>query len=447
MKYAALIQLGAADGPLEDLGDRSPLEAAEIPAIRSLAELGKIAAVSALSPEDDATDAASLARAVLSLLGYDPRPAEDIGAGLSAAAVRAGVLGLDQGEPAPWCIRASLIAAVDAEGRPSSSLDATFAPDPELTADEAGLLWDAVERAWAFDFPEIMADVRLIGEGVDRVLIDRSSAGLFGLEAQSADIGQRVATRMPGAGQPGAAARLHQLMQSACKAIAAKSEESGMQRTRESAGLGIPTMVWFDGPGRRPTLKPFRERFGIEARVLTDDPGSAAVAAWAGLPVLVLDTTELGSAAVDALASTDAVLVIDTSAARAALAGDAEARQRAIGAFDASCVDPVAKRLRDFGDPERDPSARGWRLMVTPGVRADAADRTLMPDVVPVLLVGAWIRTMVKRSFTEEAAEAADLRVDRAHELMEFFLLGGLAKARGVPKSDPAAGSLWETAG
>lgn len=454
MKYAALIQLGAADAPLEDLGDRSPLEAAEIPSIRGLAAHGKVAAVSALNASDELDAAASLARAVLSLLGIDPRPAEAMRASLSGSAVRAGVLGLDLGDPVPWCLRATLVTTRPAGGVGSGGLgvgllssDAVIGPEPVLTSAQTDATWLAIVRRWEHDHPELMVDMQLAGEGATRVLIDRSATGMLDVEALSPEVGERVASRLPGAGVPGAAARLHQLMLSSAAALADMANEAGEGDTGEAWGPGMPTMAWFDDVGRRPTLRPFGERFGLSAECVTDDPGSAAVARWAGLQARVLETQELGAAAVDALGTSDAVIVIDSSAARAALAGDAVSRQAAIEAFDALCVGPVARRLRDFGDPERDPAARGWRLMVTPGVRADAAERGLVSEVVPVLLAGAWIRTMVTREFTEEAAEASDLRVDRAHELMEYFLLGGLARARGVARRDLGQGSLWETTG
>lgn len=447
MKYAALIQLGAADAPLEDLGDRSPLEAAEIPSIRGLAAAGKVAAVSALNASDELDDAASLARAVLSLLGFDPRPAEVMRASFSGSAVRAGVLGLDLGDPVPWCLRATLVNTRSQGGGGPLGSDAVFGPEPILTPAEADAMWSAVVRRWARDHPELLVDMQLAGEGATRVLIDRSATGMLDVEAPSATVGERVTTRLPGAGPPGAAARLHQLMNSSAMGLADLAAEAGDNEPTDGFGQARPTMAWFDDLGRRPTLRPFGERFGLTAVCVTDDPGSAAVAGWAGLQARVLETQELGAAAVDALGTADAVIVIDSAAARAGLAGDAVSRQAAIEAFDARCVGPVARRLRDFGDPERDPAARGWRLMVTPGVRADAAERSLVSEVVPVLLAGAWIRTMVTREFTEEAAEASDLRVDRAHELMEYFLLGGLARARGVARRDPGQGSLWETTG
>lgn|GEM_PF-6662810 len=447
MKYAGLIQLGAADGPLEDLGDRSPLEAAHIPSIRGLAAVGRVAAVSALQAGEGLDDAASLARAVLSLMGYDLRSAEAIGASLSGSAVRAGVLGLDRGDPVPWCLRASLIGTRAALGGGAMATDSVIGPELELTHAEADAAWTAVVQGWERDCPGTMLDLQLVGEGASRVLIDRSPSGMLGVEAPSPQAGERVWTRLPGAGLPGAAARLHQLLASSAESLAGAFGGEGADGLDVSTGLMRPSMAWFDDLGCRPVLRPFGERFGLSAWCVTDDPGSAAVAGWAGLQCRVMETEELGAGAVEALAGSDAVLVIDTSAARAALAGDARSRQSAIDAFDRTCVGPVARRLRDFGDPERDPEARGWRLMVTPGVRADAAERTLVPDVVPVLLAGAWIRAMVTREFTEEAAESTDLRVERAHELMEYFLLGGLARARGVARRDLGQGSLWETSG
>lgn len=48
----------------------------------------------------------------------------------------------------------------------------------------------------------------------------------------------------------------------------------------------------------------------------------------------------------------------------------------------------------------------------------------------PFVMAGAWIRSVVTRPFSEAAAGESDLVINPGHELMEYFLRGGLAKVK-----------------
>ena len=69
MKYAIVIPDGAADVPLDELGGKTPLQAAKMPNIDWIAEHGRVGLVRNVP--------ASMPRgsdvAILSLLGYDPQ--------------------------------------------------------------------------------------------------------------------------------------------------------------------------------------------------------------------------------------------------------------------------------------------------------------------------------------------------------------------------------------
>src|SRR5262245_53718129 len=68
-KYAIILPDGAADEPVADLGDRTPLDAAQIPFMDSIVESGRIGTVRTVpegfSPGSDV--------ATMSLFGYDVR--------------------------------------------------------------------------------------------------------------------------------------------------------------------------------------------------------------------------------------------------------------------------------------------------------------------------------------------------------------------------------------
>ena len=69
MKYLIVVPDGSADNPIDSLGGKTPLEAAELPCIDSLASRGEIGSATTvpegISPGSDSAN--------LSVMGYDPR--------------------------------------------------------------------------------------------------------------------------------------------------------------------------------------------------------------------------------------------------------------------------------------------------------------------------------------------------------------------------------------
>lgn len=101
-----------------------------------------------------------------------------------------------------------------------------------------------------------------------------------------------------------------------------------------------------------------------------------------------------------------------------------------IEAIDSEVVGPIARRLDRCGDPAVDPAAEGWRLLVMPDHFTLVGTRKHDATPVPMLMAGAWVRSVVERPFSERAGAESDLAVDPGHELMEYFLRGGLAHVR-----------------
>ena len=93
---------------------------------------------------------------------------------------------------------------------------------------------------------------------------------------------------------------------------------------------------------------------------------------------------------------------------------------------------PVAAALQSrFGDPDKDPTKKGWRILIMPDHFTLCSTRKHDATPVPFLLAGAWIRSAVKRPFTEAAAHESDLKIEDGHDLMEYFLKGNRADVRG----------------
>ena len=97
-------------------------------------------------------------------------------------------------------------------------------------------------------------------------------------------------------------------------------------------------------------------------------------------------------------------------------------------AIDREIIGPVSKALERYGDPDTDPSAEGWRMLILPDHYTLCSTRKHDATPVPFAMAGAWVRSVVARVMTEAQANEADLHIDPGADLMEYFLHSGLVR-------------------
>jgi 2,3-bisphosphoglycerate-independent phosphoglycerate mutase len=82
--------------------------------------------------------------------------------------------------------------------------------------------------------------------------------------------------------------------------------------------------------------------------------------------------------------------------------------------IDEHIVGPVLDKLRGYPD---------WRILVSPDHPTPVAIKTHTSDPVPFCMAGSGVSTIVTLDrYTEALAAKSDLRIDKGHELMEYFL-------------------------
>ncbi len=439
-----VIALGASDEPIEELGGRTPLELASMPRLAALAEAGRVGWAGVGAQEAEPT----VARALLAAMGHDPDAAGHIAAACCAAACGAGLRGRD------WAMDVDWLATVAPDGTPSAAEGAkVWVGGPiDMTRDESQALQQAVVAGWRASEPEFMATAEMVLCDERMILIDRSGRTYAGVEtvsglAAGAEAWERV---LPGRGRVGVAALMRRLMMIGARVL----EAHPLTIARREQSLPVATMPWLSSPACVPTLRALDDRFGLRGAMVSVEPLAVGLAAFAGWELVGPKSTDdrdeaelLGAAAVDALGEFDVVCCVLGSAARASRRDDVAAKVKSLEAIDRFGVGPIRKRLADFGDPTIDAGARGWRMMFSPGCGWPTGDQSPTGEAAPVVLAGAWVRSMVKRPCSEAGAMESDLRVERGHDLLEYFLLGGLAKASVVGRK-PAGrsgqkGELW----
>lgn len=409
------ILAGAPDDPLDALEGSTPLERAAPGAISGLAAGGRVG-IASTTPDgmDPGPDTGTL-----SLLGYDPKTEHPGRAALDALAA-----GFSPGSH-ERVVRLSLLCVGPPDGsRPGPVLSAAPASSPE----ESEALIDAVLASWR-DLEPGAPGPRVLERGMSRALLTEPLANpaLPTARAPWFLVGSPWQQNLP-RGRKQEHKRLARRLETASAVLAGHP----VNAARREEGLAPINAAWLWGGGRLADVQPFEARFGIRAAFLSTSALPAAIGAWLGMESHVLAFEQISGEAIASLRTRDLVVVHDSSPHESAVQGDAAGKIAAIERIDRELIAPVYASLsQECGDAETHPGMPGWRLLVTSDHASPCDLRRPDPGMVPLLLAGAWVRSLVRRPFTEASAHGADLVIDPGHTLMEFFLRGGLAKVRG----------------
>ena len=392
MKYAIIIPDGAADLPIDELGGKTPLQAADIPNMDWIASHGKSGTVRTV-PRDmpPGSDVA-----ILSVLGYDPRQYYTGRAPLEAAAQGLKVA------PDEWIFRCNLVTIVDEAMEDYAA--------GHITSEEAAALIAELNRQLGGPHVRFYP-----GVGYRHLMTFKGNCNV--VTTPPHDItGKPIAGHLP----TGSGADLLRTLTQRSWAILEGQE---VNTVRRDLGENPANSIWLWGQGKMPQLPSFIERFGVKGAAITAVDlvrGLAKLIGWECVPVSgatgYLDTNYAGKgqAAVEALNRFDLVVVHVEATDEAGHGGNAAGKVQALTQIDKHIVGPVLERLKVEGDQ--------WRILVLPDHPTPCSLRTHTAEPVPFAIAGERIAAVVQEPFNEANARAGDLHVTRGHELMEFFL-------------------------
>jgi 2,3-bisphosphoglycerate-independent phosphoglycerate mutase len=198
---------------------------------------------------------------------------------------------------------------------------------------------------------------------------------------------------------------------------------------RREQGLRPATMAWLWGQGTKPEVPLFRERFGLRGAMITSVDLLAGIAAYIGwdrldVPGLTsyhdTDYAAQGRETIRAVNAYDLVCCHVEAPDEASHQADWRTKVASLESIDREIVGPVVAHLEEsYGES-------GWRVLIMPDHYTLCSTRKHDATPVPFLIAGTLVHSAVQRPFTEEAADESDLQIDPGHDLMEYFLRGGL---------------------
>ena len=401
MKYVLVIPDGVADEPQPTLDHRTPLQAANLPAMDEVASLGLVGRtdnVPASMPSGSDVG-------TMSLFGYDTLKYHTGRAPIEAAAQGIQLYADD------WAIRCNLVTVADGLMKSFTAEQYPNAAAAELVQllqkDQCG------DSHWKFH----------CGVSYRNLLVYRSRATPAPFSSNTTttpphDItGQAVNSYLPNGD---GADELVRLMDRSRELFA----EAPANKTRISNGGEPATQAWLWGQGKRPALDPFVEKFGVRGAVITAVDllrGMGRLIGWETVEVegatgyLDTDYAAKGRAAIETLQRDDLdfVVVHVEATDEASHEGNVSAKVEAVERIDECIVRPVHDWLKSHGD---------YRLLVCPDHPTYLRTRTHSHGYCPFAMCGTGITPDKLITYDEVTAAQSAVSLPEGYKLMSMFL-------------------------
>lgn len=400
MKYLILVPDGAGDEPVEALGGKTPLEAADIPMINELAAKGQVGTVKTIPPGvAPGSDAANL-----SVMGYDPSVYLTGRSPLEAASIGINMSDTDV------AFRVNLIT-LTGEGD-YEDLIITDHSSGDITTEEADQLIQAVNEAFA--------DERIhfyTGVSYRHCMIVHNGSTDYELTPPHDVLTQRVGDHLPkGEGSE----FLTDMMKKSYEIL----KDHPVNQDRIARGLNPANTLWIWGQGRKPSLSSFYDKYGIKGTAISAVDLIKGIAICAGLSSVDVEGatgtlhTNFDGKAQAAIREykdgKDFVYMHLEGPDECSHQGDMEGKLECMHSIDQKVLKPIVEYLRAAGED--------FRALIVPDHRTPLAIRTHSADPVPYVIYDSRKEKPEDKSrqFNEKSG-AEGPYFDSGYALADFF--------------------------
>jgi 2,3-bisphosphoglycerate-independent phosphoglycerate mutase len=402
-KIAILIGDGMADYPLDELGGKTPLEAANIPNMDFLAKNG-VFGITKTVPDGMAPGSDT---ANLSIFGYDPAkyftgraPLEalnmNIELGPNDAAFRCNLVNIDNGQMQDY------------------SADQI---DTEFTRIVVKELKNAIDTNDIELYPGISYRNILVWRNFPYKDLPQATP--------PHDItGKEIQDFLPkGSGSD----ELRVIIEKSQSIIA----NSDIIKKSRSRYRGNPNSVWLWGGGKKPAIETLNDRFGLYGYTISAVDLIHGIGRAAGLiPWRVdgatgyIDTNYLGkaNALLEAIKDSNFIFLHVEAPDESGHEGNLKHKIKAIEDFDKKVVGPVIEGLKKFSD---------YTILVMPDHPTPIKLRTHTSDPVPFCIYSnkefsGFRKSSANISFTEKMARTTGNNINSAHNLIQIMINQGI---------------------
>ncbi len=403
MKYVIFLGDGMADYKVPQLGDKTPLEAANTPSMDRLAGRGLFGLARTvphgMPPGSDVAN--------LSVFGCDPGEYYTGRSPLEAAN-----LGIPVGR-GDVVFRCNFVT-LGGDNLEQATMD-DYCAD-EISNEEARLLIDMLNENFATDSMRFYA-----GKSYRNCLVIKNTEPGADLTPPHDISGRPVRDYLP-RGRNGE--RIRELMSKIFEL-----PQHPVNAARVKAGKNPANAAWIWGEGVPASLPNFKDRYGIEGGVISAVDLIHGIGKRCGLKSIEVpgatgnyhtDFAGKGRAAIEALSDGYDFLYIHVEAPdECGHRGEINEKVYSIEKVDSDVVEPVMRYLEDSGED--------YAVMVLPDHPTPLSLLTHTSDPVPFVIYRRGDAAGADTHFTERCAAETGVVVEEGHTLMDMLIKGGIS--------------------
>ena len=398
MKYCVLICDGMADYKIEELGNKTPMEAASKPTMDALAKNALCGTVSnvpeGMVPESDTAN--------LAILSYDPKVYSRGRSPLEATAMG---LKMRDDETAFRCN----VVTLTENGLPYEEETIIDHSADEITTAEADELMKALNEHLGTDYLHFYTGVSY------RHCILWQNAPEFKDFMRPHDIpGRVIGEYLPP--EP-----FLSLMKKSREVL----EHHPVNEARRARGLRVANSIWLWSPGKKPSLPSFSDKWGIKGTIISAVDLIKGIGKCAEMDVIDVEgatgnihTNYKGKsdAAIDAFKKgTDLVYIHVEAPDECGHRGELDNKVKSIEYIDERILQPVLAYLESCGDD--------FKLLVLPDHPTPMVTRTHAMDPVPFFMYDSTVKQSGVDCYTEENCEKANNYIPHGYNLFDSFIV------------------------
>ncbi|MCI7640440.1 MAG: cofactor-independent phosphoglycerate mutase [Clostridiales bacterium] len=397
MKYIVVLGDGMSDEPIEALGGKTPLEAANTPAMDALASGGSLGMVQnvpeGMHPGSEVAN--------LSVMGYDPKT--DFTGRSPLEALSVGV----KMEPDDIIFRCNVVTLTEEEPYPEKTI--VDHSSGEIPTEEADHLMDAIRKN--FNNEEFQF---YTGTSYRHIMVWKHGR-LAKLEPPHDHLTQVIGPYLPE--EP----VLRDFMERSFDIL--NNHPVNLKRAAE--GKRKANSLWYWGAGTKPSLGSFTEKTGLNGAMISAVDLLKGIAVGAGMRIYTvegatgsLDTNWEGKAqaAIDALLKDgcDFAYIHVEAPDEMGHQGLVKEKVQSIEYLDTRVIGPIMQAMEDAGED--------YRMLVLPDHPTPIRIRTHSSDPVPYVLYDSTRQERKKARYTEAEAKATGTFIPHGYELLATLL-------------------------
>ncbi len=401
MKYLILIPDGMADVPVEQLGNLTPMQKAKKPTMDMLASRATVGTVSnvpdGMVPESDTAN--------MAILSFDPKVYSKGRSPLEAVS-----MGIEM-QPDETAYRCNVVTLTEEQDNYEDRIIVDHSAD-EISTEEADLLIKELEK-------ELGNEMRKFYTGVSyrHCLIWKNSDDKYNFMRPHDILGKRIGDYLPKVQDGGA--EFLELMKKSYNIL----KDHPVNIARKQRGLKPANSAWLWSPGKKPQLPSFKQKWGLDAAVISAVDLIKGIGLCAEMKSIDVDgatgnvhTNYDGKANAAINAFKDGIELVyvhvegpDECGHRA----ETENKVKSIELIDQKILKPVYEYLNSCGED--------FKIMVLPDHPTPICKRTHTIDPVPFFIYSSKKDTKGVNTFDEFSAKQTDFYVPNGYTLMNLL--------------------------